>query len=128
MSTNAISSPPAIRGVWKAAHAAVGAMPRWARLAAYALPSTVLPSSLRRIAAYTVHVPIADGSTHAPSGVPGVSLEVSVVSLSLVSELAAFTGVRPIPAGVRWSRAACPCWAAAPSRSGPSPSPVRSAR
>ncbi len=68
-------------------------MPRWARLAAYAIPFTVLPSSLWRIAAYTFHLPIADGPTHAPTGLPGLSLELYVVLLSFVSEAVAFTGV-----------------------------------
>jgi hypothetical protein len=71
----------------------VAEAPRWARLAAYAVPFTVLPSSLWRIAAYTFHAPVADGPTHAPSGLPGISLELYVVLLSLVSELAAFSAV-----------------------------------
>jgi len=90
MSTNALFSHRAVRGVWKAAHAPVAGAPRWACLAAYAIPLTVLPSSRWRIAAYTFHVPIADGPTHAASGISGVSLEVSVVLLYLLSESAAF--------------------------------------
>jgi hypothetical protein len=93
VSTNALRSPRGIRVAWTAAHAAVAGVPGWARLAAYAIPFTVLPSSLWRIAAYTFHFPIADGPTSAPSGLPGVSLELYVVLLSLVSEAAAFTGV-----------------------------------
>jgi hypothetical protein len=91
MSAVTVPSLSGIRGTWAAAHGAVAGVPRWARLAAYAIPSTLLPSSLWRIAAYTFHVPIADGPTHAPSGVPGVPLELYVVLLSIVSELAAFT-------------------------------------
>ena len=86
---------------WTAAHTAVAGVPGWARLAAYAIPFTVLPSSLWRIAAYTFHLPIADGPTRAPSGLPGISLELYVVLLSLVSELAAFTGVGLV---ARWAR------------------------
>lgn len=91
MSTNALRSPRGIRVAWTAAHTAVAAVPGWARLAAYAIPLTVLPSSLRRIAAYTFHLPIADRPTRAPSGRPGISLELHVVPLSLASEVAAFT-------------------------------------
>lgn len=93
MSTVAIPPPRGIRNAWKAAHTPVGRVPRWARLAAYAIPFILLPSSLWRIAAYTFHAPIADGPTHAPSGLPGISLELYVVLLSLVSELVAFTAV-----------------------------------
>jgi hypothetical protein len=93
LSTDALRSPRGIRAAWTAVHAPLAGVPRWARLAAYAVPFTVLPSSLWRIAAYTFHVPIADGPTHAASGLPGISLELYVVLLSLVSEVAAFTGV-----------------------------------
>ena len=93
MSTIAVPSPRGLRGAWTTAHAAVAGVPRWARLAAYAIPFTVLPSSLWRIAVYTFHAPIADGPTHAPSGLPGISLGVYVVLLSLVSEMAAFSGI-----------------------------------
>lgn len=74
-------------------------MPRWARLAAYAIPFTVLPSSLWRIAACTFHAPILDLNTHVSSGIPGLSLELFVVLLSLASEVAAFTAVGLI---ARW--------------------------
>lgn len=106
MSTVAIPSPRAIRSAWRTAHIAVAGVPRWARLAAYAIPFTLLPSSLWRIAAYTFHAPIADGPTHAPSGLPGVPLELYVVLLSIVSELVAFTGVGLI---ARWGEVV-PCW------------------
>jgi hypothetical protein len=106
MSATAIDSPRRIRHIWKAAHAAVPGVPRWARLAAYAIPFTVLPSSLWRILAYTFHAPIADGPTHAPSGLPGVSLELYVVVLSLVSEVTAFSGVGLI---ARWGEVV-PSW------------------
>jgi hypothetical protein len=91
MSAVTVPSLSGIRGAWAAAHGAVAGVPRWARLAAYAIPFTLLPSSLWRIAAYTFHAPIADGPTHAPSGLPGIPLELYVVLLSIVSELAAFT-------------------------------------
>lgn len=93
MSTIAVPAPRGMRSAWRAAHSAVAGVPRWARLAAYAIPFTVLPSSLWRIAACTFHAPMADGPTHSPSGIPGLSLQVYVVLLSIVSELAAFTAV-----------------------------------
>jgi len=67
----------------------VAGVTRWARIAAYAIPLTVLPSSVWRITAYTSDAQIADGPTHAPSG----SLELYVFLLSVVSELAAFAAV-----------------------------------
>jgi hypothetical protein len=106
MTTVAIPSSRSVRSAWRAAHAAVAAVPRWARLAAYAIPFTVLPSSLWRIAVYTVHAPIADGPTKAPSGLPGISLELYVVLLSIVSELAAFAAVGLI---ARWGEVV-PSW------------------
>jgi len=93
MSTIALPSPRGMHTAWRAAHHPVPGVPRWARLAAYAIPFTVLPSSLWRIAAYTFHARIADGPTHAPSGLPGIPLELYVVLLSIVSEMVAFTGV-----------------------------------
>ncbi len=85
-----------LRTAWAAAHAPVTGVPRWARIAAYAIPLTVLPSSIWRIAVCTLHAPIAadglDPST-AGSGVPGVPLGLYVVLLSILSELLAFTGV-----------------------------------
>jgi hypothetical protein len=93
MSTIAIPSVRGVRSAWRAANTAVAGAPRWAHFAAHAIPLTVLPSSLWRIAAYTFHAPIADGPTHAPSGLPGIPLELYVVLLSLVAEVAAFTGV-----------------------------------
>jgi hypothetical protein len=55
MSSLASPSSRSVRNAWRAGHVAVAAVPRWARLAAYAIPSTVLPSSLWRIAAYTLN-------------------------------------------------------------------------
>jgi hypothetical protein len=85
-----------LRDAWAAAHHPVPGVPRWARNAAYAVPYTVFPSSLWRIAVCTFHMPIGRGqigSGTAPSGVPGVPLELYVIVLSVVSELIAFTAV-----------------------------------
>jgi hypothetical protein len=96
--TTTIEVRPAgrLRGAWAAAHRPVPRVPLWARNAAYAVPYTVLPSSLWRIAVCTFHVPIGRGdigSGTAPSGVPGVPIELYVIVLSIVSELLAFTAV-----------------------------------
>ena len=85
-----------IRAVWAAAHAPAPGVPRWARIAACAVPLTVLPSSVWRIAACTFHAPIMRGdlgSDLGSSGLPGVPLGLYVVLLSIVSELLAFTAV-----------------------------------
>lgn len=91
-------APPAgrIRAAWVAAHAPAAGVPRWARIIAYAIPFTVLPSSVWRIAACTFHAPIMRGdlgSDPGSSGLPGVPLGLYVVLLSIVSELLAFTAV-----------------------------------
>jgi hypothetical protein len=104
--TTATRTPPAGRGApsparrmraaWAAAHAPAAGVPRWARAAAYAIPLTVLPSSVWRIAACTFHAPIVRGdlgSGLGSSGLPGVPLGLYVVLLSIVSELLAFTAV-----------------------------------
>jgi hypothetical protein len=85
-----------IRAAWVTAHHPVAGVPRWARVAAHAVPFTVLPSSLWRIAVCTFHAPIARGaigSGDAPSGLPGMPLALYVILLSIVSELVAFTAV-----------------------------------
>jgi hypothetical protein len=85
-----------LRDAWAAAHHPVPGVPRWARIAAYAVPYTVLPASLWRIALCTFHVPIGRGNIGSgvtPSGVPGVPIELYVIVLSIVSELLAFTAV-----------------------------------
>lgn len=87
---------------WAAAHAPVPGVPSWARTAALAVPFTVLPSSLWRIAVCTFHVPIAPEGLHAadaPSNIPGLPLAAYVVLLSIASELLAFTAVGLI---ARW--------------------------
>lgn len=86
---------PRLRAVWAGAHAPVAGVPRWARVAALVVPLTVLPSSLWRISAVTLHLPIMrdvgpDASGDLPSWMP---LELYVVLLSLFSELLAFTAV-----------------------------------
>jgi hypothetical protein len=91
-------APPAgrIRAAWAAAHAPAAGVPRWVRAAACAVPLTVLPSSVWRIAVCTFHAPIARGdmaSGVTSSGLPGVPLGLYVVLLSIVSELLAFTAV-----------------------------------
>ncbi|HWC24616.1 MAG TPA: hypothetical protein VG502_20155 [Flexivirga sp.] len=73
----------------------VAGVPGWARKAALVVPLVVLPSSLWRIAAFTLHLPIikertADDSGNLPWWMP---LELYVVLLSVVSELLAFTAI-----------------------------------
>jgi hypothetical protein len=85
-----------IPAAWVAAHAPAAGVPRWARVVAYAVPFTVLPSSVWRIAACTFHAPIVRGdvvSDVTSSGVPGVPLWLYVILLSIASELLAFTAV-----------------------------------
>lgn len=66
-----------IRRARIAALAPVSGVPRWARIAAHAVPFTVLPSSVSRIAMFALHVPIIEGAGLTPtSGVPGLSLPV----------------------------------------------------
>lgn len=96
----ALTDPPGtklgVRAAWAAAHAPVPGVPRWARIAACAVPFTVLPASVWRIAVCTFHLPIAPDSVHAAgtsSGIPGLPLAVYVVLLSIASELIAFTAV-----------------------------------
>lgn len=97
MTTVAGGSPARrIRAVLAAAHAPAVGAPRWARVAAGAVPLTVLPSSLWRIAVCTFHAPIARGDLGAgvtSSGLPGVPLWLYVILLSAVSELLAFAAV-----------------------------------
>jgi hypothetical protein len=87
---------PRLRGAWAAAHAPAAGVSRRARIAAFAVPVTVLPSRAWRIAVCTFHAPIARGDLIAgvtASGLPGVPLAAYVVALSVVSELLAFTAV-----------------------------------
>lgn len=85
-----------IRAAWAGAHHPAAGVPRWARIAALSVPFTVLPSSLWRVAACTFGAPITRGAVdygNAPSGLPGVSLGLYVIVLSIASELLAFTAV-----------------------------------
>jgi hypothetical protein len=69
-----------LRAAWRAAHAPVAGVPRWARIAAYTVPFTVLPSGLWRLP-----VAFRDGV--------GLDGRVYVVCLSIVAELIAFTAI-----------------------------------
>ncbi|NGO75138.1 hypothetical protein G6045_05495 [Streptomyces sp. YC504] len=81
-----------LRAAFKRAHTPVPGVPRWARIAAYAIPFTVLPSGVWRIMTVVFH--IGDEATHGvgqlPSWLPG---PVYIVALSIFSELIAFTAV-----------------------------------
>ena len=97
--TEAPPTPGRLRAAWAAAHTPVAGVPRWARIAAYAIQFTVLPSALWRIAAVTFHAPIThiirdrqpwQDSGALPSWLP---TELYVVLLSIGAELLAFTAV-----------------------------------
>lgn len=93
-----------VRTGWRSAHEAVDGVPRWARIAALAVPFTVLPSGLWRIAVFALHLPIVDEGDLGPgdgrNDLPGwLPMELYVVLLSVFSELAAFTAVGLI---ARW--------------------------
>ncbi|GAA2713013.1 hypothetical protein [Actinoplanes palleronii] len=83
-SGGAAAPPPAhtgrLRAAWRTAHAPVAGVPRWATVAAYAVPLVVLPSGLWRLPAAFLH-----------GG--GLGTKVYVVCLSIVAELVAFTAV-----------------------------------
>ncbi|MFE2167429.1 hypothetical protein ACFXB3_20565 [Streptomyces sp. NPDC059447] len=78
-----------VRAVWKAAHAPVAGVPRYARIAAAAIPFTVLPSCVWRLGLLFVDHSAADSGT-LPDWLP---LDVYVVILSVFSELLAFTAL-----------------------------------
>lgn len=69
-----------LRTSWRAAHAPVAGVPRWARTAAYAVPLVVLPSGLWRLPAA-----FREGA--------GLGERTYIVCLSILSELLAFTAV-----------------------------------
>ncbi|MBF8185522.1 hypothetical protein ITP53_07185 [Nonomuraea sp. K274] len=95
-------TPPAtgrLRAAWAAAHAPVPAAPRWTRIAAHAVPFTVLPASLWRIAGVTFHLPISHGEQGSGELPPWLPMELYVVLLSIFSELVAFAAVGLI---ARW--------------------------
>jgi hypothetical protein len=86
-----VEEPPAthpgrLRAAWRAAHEPVPGVPRQIQLVAYAVPLTVLPSSIWRL-------PAAFGD-----GI-GVGERVYVVFLSVMSEVLAFTAIGLI---ARW--------------------------
>ncbi|MER7404096.1 hypothetical protein ABT373_16780 [Streptomyces sp. NPDC000070] len=78
--------PGRLRAAWRAAHEPVGGVSRQMQLAAYAVPLTVLPSSIWRL-------PAAFGN-----GI-GVGERVYIVFLSVMSEVSAFTAIGLI---ARW--------------------------
>lgn len=85
---------------WRAAHAPVAGVPRWARTAALAVPLVVMPSGLWRI--LMVHEGAGEGAGDLPAWLP---VEVYVILLSVVSELLAFTAVGLIASwGEIWPR------------------------
>jgi hypothetical protein len=111
-----------------AAHAPAAGVPRWARVAAYAIPLSVLPSSLWRIAVCTFRAPLVRGDLNqglASSGLPGVPLALYVVLLSIVSELFAFTAVGLVSAWGEVSRSGFPCCAGGGCRHSARSSPPR---
>ncbi|MFC7220993.1 hypothetical protein ACFQLX_22960 [Streptomyces polyrhachis] len=97
--TDTPSLPARLRTAWTTAHTPVAGVPRWARTAALAIPLTVLPTCLWRIASVTLHLPIArgdQGSGDIPAWLP---MELYALVLSILSELLAFTAVGLI---ARW--------------------------
>ncbi|MEV8638330.1 hypothetical protein AB0395_42425 [Streptosporangium sp. NPDC051023] len=99
MTTMTKASPAAgrLRTAWRAAHTPVAGVPRWTLIAAYAIPFTVLPSGLWRIAGVTFHLPLnAPGfpprprSARLPSWLPE---EIYVILMSVASELLAFAAI-----------------------------------
>lgn len=104
MTVVTMPSAERLRAGWRSAHDAVDGVPRWARIAALAVPFTVLPAGLWRVAAFALHLPIIRGDDLGPGDgqgdLPGwLPMEAYVVVLSLVSELVAFTAVGLI---ARW--------------------------
>ncbi|WP_051466964.1 hypothetical protein [Actinomadura oligospora] len=82
-----------VQRAWHVAHEPVRGVGRWTRIAAYAVPLTVLPSSLWRIVVFTFHAPILLGDRDAGSLPSWLPLELYVVLLSVISELFAFTAI-----------------------------------
>ncbi|EPH43687.1 hypothetical protein ABT390_02030 [Streptomyces aurantiacus] len=79
-----------LRARWAAAHAPAAGVPRWARLAALAVPLAVLPSSVWRIASWFFDEGVRGQRGDLPAWVPGWAY---LVFLSVLSELFAFTAV-----------------------------------
>ncbi|MEU8330354.1 hypothetical protein [Micromonospora sp. NPDC048839] len=81
-----------LAGAWRKAHAPVAGVPRWARVAAYLIPFTVLPSGLWRLP-----TGLRDGT--------GFGGWAYLICLSIGAELIAFTAVGLIAAwGERFPR------------------------
>jgi hypothetical protein len=60
--------------IWSRLHGRTAAgVPRWAVLAAYAIPLVVLPSSLWRIAAFVLDVPLVEHGPTPPGGLEGLA-------------------------------------------------------
>ncbi|MFD0823743.1 hypothetical protein ACFQ0D_36705, partial [Micromonospora zhanjiangensis] len=57
-----------LRTAWRAAHAPVAGVPRWAAITAYVVPLTALPASLWRIAAVTCHLPLISDAARSEDG------------------------------------------------------------
>ncbi|GAA2119296.1 hypothetical protein [Actinomadura alba] len=92
--TEAPATSGRVRAAWTAAHAPAAEVPRWARIAAFAIPFTVLPAGIWRVAVVTFHAPIVvhgePGAGRLPAWLP---MELYVVLLSVGSELLAFAAV-----------------------------------
>lgn len=99
--TNALPAHRRLRAGWAAAHGPVAGVPRWARIAAYAIPFTVLPSGIWRIASVTFGLgEFGDIGERGRGGVPSwLPLQVYVIILSVVAELLAFAATGLI---ARW--------------------------
>lgn len=84
-----------LRAAWERAHEPAVGVPGWARTAALSVPLVVLPASLWRIGAVTLHLPILkDTSATSGSNLPWwLPTELYVVLLSVLSELLAFTAI-----------------------------------
>ncbi len=103
MITTSTASPGSVRTAWRRAHDPVDGVPRWARIAAYAITFVVLPSSIWRIVTFAFHVPLVDTGP-AGADVNGTlpawfPLEAYVVVLSIVAEAIAFLAIGLI---ARW--------------------------
>ncbi|WP_079085921.1 hypothetical protein [Streptomyces silvensis] len=79
-----------LRSRWAAAHARADDVPQWAWLAALAVPLTVLPSSVWRLASWFFEEGTHDMRGDLPAWLPGWAY---LVSLSVLSELLALTAV-----------------------------------
>ncbi|MFI6601432.1 hypothetical protein ACIBHX_34725 [Nonomuraea sp. NPDC050536] len=93
--------------LWSRLHGRTAAgVPRWAVLAAYAIPLAVLPSSLWRIATFIFHLPLLEFGPTPPGRLEGLDGGWwYILLLSVVSEAAAFLAVGLVSEwGERWPR------------------------